>query len=382
MNKINFVLIFITLLYFNKSNSQNQSFAEASGSGVAITSDGYIATNNHVVDGGVKYEVDVYKNGIKSTYSAKVVKTDSIYDLAILKIDDPKFKTFGALPYTMKMTDIKVGERVFAMGYPQHDIQGDEVKVTDGLISSKTGYKNDPVCYQISSPIQRGNSGGPLFDSSGNLIGLTNAGIPSAQNVGYAIKISYLNNFLDILEITPQMPLKSSIANLALPEKVKILSNFTFLIRVTIPVDICDMAKPNEKAYKLKLGMSYNDVKKIMEDGGTQESSSVGMEMFSWEYCDDSSKILRCWFTQGNLYMISKMFGNNSCSEMVNKENISKIKSGMTYNEVCKLLNGNGDFFIISQGSMALKWYSCTNPNMFYRIHFNNNLVIMVVNSM
>ncbi len=127
MNKINFVLIFTTLLYFNKSNCQNQSFAEASGSGVAITSDGYITTNNHVVNGGLKYEVDVYKNGIKSTYSAKVVKTDSIYDLAILKIDDPKFKTFGALPYTMKMTDVKVGERVFAMGYPQHNIQGDEV---------------------------------------------------------------------------------------------------------------------------------------------------------------------------------------------------------------------------------------------------------------
>ena len=94
------------------------------------------------------------------------------------------------------MQGVNVGENVFAMGYPRPGLQGEEVKVTDGIISSKTGFQNDNKTYQISAPIQPGNSGGPLFDNSGNLIGLTNSGIPSGDNVGYAIKISNLNNLL------------------------------------------------------------------------------------------------------------------------------------------------------------------------------------------
>ena len=77
------------------------------------------------------------------------------------------------------------------------DILGEEIKVTDGIISSKTGYQGDVVTYQISVPIQPGNSGGPLFDKNGNLVGITNEGVPDAQNVGYAIKVSYLKNLLD-----------------------------------------------------------------------------------------------------------------------------------------------------------------------------------------
>lgn len=100
-------------------------------------------------------------------------------------------------PYAVKTPILDVGTSVFALGYPMSDILGEEIKVTDGIISSKTGYQGDVVTYQISVPIQPGNSGGPLFDKNGNLVGITNAGVPDAQNVGYAIKVSYLKNLLD-----------------------------------------------------------------------------------------------------------------------------------------------------------------------------------------
>ena len=191
-------LFIFSLLLFSLLNSNAQTTSMASGSGIALSTDGFIATNNHVVEGGIEFFVDVFTNGIKESYKAKVIKTDKENDLAIIKIVYPAFKNFSQLPYSLRMQGINVGEKVFAMGYPRPGVQGEEVKITDGIISSKTGYQNDNKTYQISAPIQPGNSGGPLFDNSGNLIALTSSGIPSGENVGYAIKISYLNNLLDL----------------------------------------------------------------------------------------------------------------------------------------------------------------------------------------
>ena len=148
----------------------------SSGSGFVIATNGIIVTNFHVVDGA--NGIDVFVN-------------------SILKIEDKSFTNFAQLPYAVKTPILDVGTSVFALGYPMSDILGEEIKVTDGIISSKTGYQGDVVTYQISVPIQPGNSGGPLFDKNGNLVGITNAGVPDAQNVGYAIKVSYLKNLLD-----------------------------------------------------------------------------------------------------------------------------------------------------------------------------------------
>ena len=167
----------------------------SSGSGIATN--GIIVTNFHVVDGANGIDVFVNRNGEVKTYNAKVLISDKANDISILKIEDKSFTNFAQLPYAVKTPILDVGTSVFALGYPMSDILGEEIKVTDGIISSKTGYQGDVVTYQISVPIQPGNSGGPLFDKNGNLVGITNAGVPDAQNVGYAIKVSYLKNLLD-----------------------------------------------------------------------------------------------------------------------------------------------------------------------------------------
>ena len=87
--------------------------------------------------------------------------------------------------------------RIFVLGYPMVDLLGGEIKATDGIISSASGFGNDSRYYQISAPIQPGNSGGPLFDYNGNLIGLITSKFTYGENVGYALKSYFISSFLE-----------------------------------------------------------------------------------------------------------------------------------------------------------------------------------------
>ena len=215
-------------------NKEEESVLQSSsGSGIILSKNGYIATNHHVIDGAKTIEVDVFVGGIKKTYLADVINSDKTNDLSLLKIRDEKFLS-PTINYGIKTHDVKVGEKVFTLGYPMIDLQGDEIKLTDGIISSKSGFQNDPTTYQISAPIQPGNSGGPLFDINGNLIGITSSKLNSndAQNVNYAIKVSYLMNFLDIQPNIPTLPSQSLLSGKPLTELVTNLSPVVVLIRV------------------------------------------------------------------------------------------------------------------------------------------------------
>ena len=113
-------------------------------------------------------------------------------------------------------------------------ILGEEVKVTDGIISSKSGFGGDITSYQISAPIQPGNSGGPLFDANGNLVGITSSGIDKrvAENVGYAIKSPYILNIIDSAPINIKIPQGRSLDINNLPEMIKLLSPFVVYIKI------------------------------------------------------------------------------------------------------------------------------------------------------
>lgn len=204
----------------------------ASGSGFVISTNGLVVTNYHVVDKANGIDVLVNRNGGVKTYKAKVLISDKTNDISIIKIEDSSFVNFPTLPYAVKIPILDVGTSVFALGYPMSNILGEEIKVTDGIISSKTGYQGDIVTYQISAPIQPGNSGGPLFDKQGNLVGITNAGVPDAQNVGYAIKASYLRNLVDAAPTTITLPATNSISGLSFTEKIKRLTPYVVLIKI------------------------------------------------------------------------------------------------------------------------------------------------------
>lgn len=211
---------------------QGESKYSASGSGFILSKDGIVATNFHVIDGANGIDVFINRNGAVKTYKAKVLVSDKANDISLLKIEDDSFMNFPSIPYAIKTSIQDVGTGVFALGYPMSNILGEEIKVTDGIISSKTGYKGDVVTYQISAPIQAGNSGGPLFDKLGNIVGITNAGIPDAQNVGYAIKTSYLKNLLDSAPMPIVLPVNNTISGLQFTEKIRRLTPFVVLIKI------------------------------------------------------------------------------------------------------------------------------------------------------
>ncbi len=160
------------------------------GSGFFVTSDGYLLTNFHVVKDANRVEVK-YKTNV---LQAKVVEKDPVNDLALLKVTGTDFA-----PLAISHKDsAALGDEVFTIGFPNIDMQGVEPKFTDGKISSLAGMRDDPSEYQISVPVQPGNSGGPLCDASGEVVGIVVARLNDMaafresgavpQNVNYAVK--------------------------------------------------------------------------------------------------------------------------------------------------------------------------------------------------
>lgn len=216
---------------FKKDNSL------ASGSGFFLTTDGIIGTNAHLINNVTSIEVSVFNDAGSSTYKAKALLVDSKNDVALIKIDDPKFKELTSLPYGVS-EKADIGEKVFTIGYPLEDIMGTNYKVNDGIISSKSGMEDDIRYYQISVPLQPGNSGGPLFDQSGNIIGITSSGLIGrsitnrVENVNYAVKSSYLISLYNMLPDVKPIPSSSALGNKELQEQVKVLKNYICLIKV------------------------------------------------------------------------------------------------------------------------------------------------------
>lgn len=217
----------------------DQTIAEAksktqksSGTGFGISSTGYIATCNHVVDGATSLKVKGVGGNFSKSYTATVISTDAKNDLAIIKISDAAFTTLGTIPYTISSTTSDVGSSIFIMGYPLTATMGDEIKLTDGLVSAKSGFKGDITSYQISAAAQPGNSGGPLFDKNGNLIGVVNAKYTDAESATYAVKSTYLKILIDALPTTLTLPTVNSLTGKVLTDQVKLIKNFVYIIEV------------------------------------------------------------------------------------------------------------------------------------------------------
>lgn len=224
--------LYLKLFPTSKIKSSNKNKVTSSGTGFAITSSGLIGTCYHVVENSNSIVVRGINNNFEKAYKAKVVMTDKNNDLAIIQIDDSTFKSFGNIPFIFTDKTIEVGSSVFALGYPLRSSMGDEIKLTNGIISSKSGFMGDITTYQISVPVQPGNSGGPLFDDNGNLVGIINAKHLQAENASYAIKTSYLKNLLESITPTPKLATVNTLSLKTLPDKVKVVKNYTYIIEI------------------------------------------------------------------------------------------------------------------------------------------------------
>lgn len=215
--------------YKNRGTTSSPS-SQWSGTGFALNR-GYIVTNYHVVGESSNIEVLGIDGDFSKSFKAKIIGFDKVNDLALIKVDESNFKDFGSIPYSIDFKMAEVGEEVFVLGYPLTATMGEEVKLTNGIISSRTGFDGDVALYQMTAPIQPGNSGGPMFDSQGNLVGIICAYHKGAENAGYAIKTSYLRNLVESVADDNLFPAYNKIKNLSLKDKVKSVRNYVFLIK-------------------------------------------------------------------------------------------------------------------------------------------------------
>ena len=173
-------------------SASNKEELAGTGTGFVISSGGYFLTCAHVVEDG--HTIKIHLGDI--TYSAKLICVDTENDIALLKLDGADFR---ALAFAQTLP--RMGDKVFTLGFPNPDLQGAAPKYTDGVISSLSGIMDDVRTMQITVPVQGGNSGGPLVDAAGNVLGLVVAQLNAAtifeytgdipQNVNFAVKMNY-----------------------------------------------------------------------------------------------------------------------------------------------------------------------------------------------
>ena len=182
--------------------SQTNSFGQtesgqAAGSGFVLSADGYIVTNNHVIDGATNITVDFHDG---TTAKATVVAHDPNSDLAVLKVDRS-----GLTPLPMGSSSaLQVGDQLVAIGNAL-DLSGGPT-VTTGIVSAKGRSLNEENGVELTDMIQTdtainpGNSGGPLLDMAGQVVGINTAVAGQAQNIGFAISIDHAKALIGPLE--------------------------------------------------------------------------------------------------------------------------------------------------------------------------------------
>lgn len=158
------------------------------GSGAIIDDAGFIVTNYHVVSGKKVIRALTYSG---YTYDAKLIGYEPVIDVAVIKIEG---KDFGSLKFG-NSEELLIGERVVALGSPA----GLSFSATEGIISAvnRKGSINIPIYIQHDVPINAGNSGGPLINSEGRIIGINNYKISGYEGLGFAIESNTVKNLTD-----------------------------------------------------------------------------------------------------------------------------------------------------------------------------------------
>lgn len=215
----------------SKSARSNTPIApsQVGGTGFALSSNGYLVTNYHVVQGADSIYV---QNNKGESFKVQTIYIDPSYDIAILQITDPLFKSLSPLPYTFKKSGADLGEDVYTIGYPR-----DEVVYGKGYLSAETGFGGDSIAYQVSIPVNPGNSGGPLLDDKGNVIGVISGKQTQADGAAFAIKSDFLMKAIDNI---PQDSLKKKIniskknnlASFNRTQQIKKMQDFIFMVKV------------------------------------------------------------------------------------------------------------------------------------------------------
>lgn len=203
--------------------------AKFGGTGFLIDTRGYLVTNAHVISKADRVSVQS-QSGVELT--ARKIFSDDVLDIAILKIEDNLFKPLSTLPYSIsKKSTGDLAEPIFTLGYPK-----DEIVYGEGYLSAKTGFKGDSLTCQISVSANPGNSGGPVINKDGEIIGILSTRQTTAEGVVFAIKAKNIFKALDDLKkdsgnLHIKLPVTSSVKNIDRPQQVKKIQDCVFMVK-------------------------------------------------------------------------------------------------------------------------------------------------------
>ncbi len=198
------------------------------GSGFLIDAKGYIITNAHVLKGSGAVVV----NSKGQEFNATIANIDQEKDLAILKINDGDYEPLTSLPYSIRKGNTDLGEQIFTLGYPRNDIVYGE-----GYLSARSGYNSDSLSYQVQISANPGNSGGPVFNNNGEVIGILSTRQAQAEGVAFAVKSKNIYLMVDELAKSDtniekiKLPLRSSLKGMERKKQINKLEDCVFYVK-------------------------------------------------------------------------------------------------------------------------------------------------------
>jgi len=196
--------------------------------GFLIDRQGFLVTNAHVISNMKNIYIENKKGDF---YRAEAVYTDKAADLTILKITDTSFKSVNNLPYSIKKGNSDLGEQFFTLGFPRN-----EIVYGEGYLSAKSGNDGDSTAYQLSVSANPGNSGGPVINRNGEIIGIITAKDSKADGVVYAAKSK---NIFTLVEKLKKMddkykdvktPSNNGLRGLDRVQQAKKMEEFVFMV--------------------------------------------------------------------------------------------------------------------------------------------------------
>lgn len=194
------------------------------GTGFLIDGQGYLITNAHVLQA----KTIIATNDKGKQFLATVCMQDNTRDIAVLKINDKEFVPYKSLPYGIS-NSVNLAEPIFTMGYPK-----DQIVYGEGYLSSETGFKSDTLSYQIAIAADHGNSGSPVLNKNGDIIGILS---DKSEGGGvYALKSIYIFKTIENLKKDAafadiKLNSNNSIKNLNREQQVKKVNSCVFLIK-------------------------------------------------------------------------------------------------------------------------------------------------------